>query len=223
MTTLRIPVTKAGNRMIEIETDQIPNDMYNLALEEGLKVMLNRGMSKVPAAKGLEGKELEAVRESAMLIAQANVEKLKESKLRKGRAAASSADGTKVSGVVQTEARRLAKEVVKNEIRAAGMKISHVEASEITKIANEMIASDPSFIADAKENIAKRTAMVAVGKDDAETKAAALAKLASLGGIHESPKLVAKAAETKAKKPLSKTQAGTVAPRKPKAEVHAGH
>jgi len=131
--------------------------------------------------------------------------------MRKGRAAAVSKDGTKVSGVVMTEARRLAKEVVKNEIRAAGMKISHVEASEITKAANEIIASDPSYIETAQANIEARTAKVVS------------VNIKSL--VHESPKLVAAAAKRKAESAvqLSSKQAGKVAPRKPKAEAQAGH
>ena len=78
-----------------------------------------------------------------------------------------------------TEARRLAKEVVKNEIRAAGMKISFVEASVITKAANELIAADPSFIENAKANIEARSAVKSA------------INIANL--VHESPKLVAKA------------------------------
>jgi hypothetical protein len=211
MAILKIPVTKAGNRQIEIDTASIPDEMYNLAVEEGLKILLNKGMSKVPAAKGLEGKDLDDVRNSAYLIAEANLVKLKEGKMRKGRAAAVSKDGTKVSGVVMTEARRLAKEVVKNEIRAAGMKISHVEASEITKAANEIIASDPSYIETAQANIEARTAKVVS------------VNIKSL--VHESPKLVAAAAKRKAESAaqLSSKQAGKVAPRKPKAEAHVGH
>lgn len=225
MAVLSIPITKAGNRPIEVDTQAVPDDMYNLALAEGLKVLLNKGMSKVPAAKGLEGKDLEDVKESAYLIAQANFAKLQAGQLRSGRAAATTASGAKVPGVVMTEARRLAKEVVKNEIRAAGMKISHVDASVITKAANELIAADPSFIEMAQANIEARTAKVVVGADEAATKAAALARLAELGGVEESPKLIAKAAAAKKDKPLSAKQAGKVAPRKPQAtpQSHPHH
>ena len=96
----------------------------------------------------------------------------------------------------------LAKEVVKNEIRAAGMKISHVEASEITKAANALIAADPAFIETATANIEARAAQK-VNVD-----------ISSL--IHESPKLVqaAEARKAASKAVLSKTQAGKAAPRK---------
>jgi len=216
-TTLPIPITKAGNKTIEISTDNIPDEMYNIALAEGLKVLLNRGMSKVPASKGLEGKELEDVHVSAYTIAEKNVEKLYAGELKGGRSIASK-DGDKVSGVVMTEARRLAKEVIKNEIKAAGMKISHVPAADITKAANALLTTDKSYLATAQANIEARMALVTKGKDEAEAKASALAMLQKLGGIAESPKLVKAAAERKAKekaeKGLSKTQAGIVAPRK---------
>jgi hypothetical protein len=203
MAILRIPITKAGNKPIEVDTDtDIPDAMYQLALEEGLKILLNKGMSKI-ATKGLEGDDLEGAKAAAFAKAEENFASLKEGKIKKGRATATDKNGGKVSGVVMTEARRLAKEVVKNEIRAAGMKISHVEASEITKAANALIAADPSFIETATANIEARAAKKVSGVD-----------IASL--IHESPKLVqaAEARKAASKTTLSAKQAGKAAPRK---------
>lgn len=203
MAILKIPVTKAGNRAIDIDTDVDLNDeMFRLALEEGLKVLMNKRMSKVPAQKGLEGKALTDAQDSAYAIAQENYESLKAGKLRKGRAATTTADGKKVSGVILTEARRLAKEVVKNEIKNAGMKVSHVAASDITKAANALIEADPSFIEQATANI--------------EARSHVKAKLDIAALVHESPKLVAAAEKAKAerKTQLSVKQAGKAAPRK---------
>ena len=210
MAILKIPVTKAG-KSIEFNTDNLPEDVYHKVMEsivfEGLKVLLNKGMSKITTAK-LEGKELEDAQEAAYVKGLENFENLMAGKVTKSRAASGA---SKVPGVIMTEARRLAKEVVKNEIRAAGMKISHVEASEITKAANELIAADPSFIEQATANIESRAAKP-VSVD--------ITKL-----IHESPKLVAKTEKAKAerKTQLSAKQAGKAAPRKPKAEAHVGH
>lgn len=211
MAILRIPITKAGNRPIEIDTDADLNDeMYLLALEEGLKVLMNKRMSKVPAQKGLEGKALSDAQDSAYAIAEENYASLKAGKLRKGRAGPTTADGKKVSGVIMTEARRLAKEVVKNEIRAAGMKISHVEASEITKAANALLDQDPSLIEQAKANLEAR-AQTPVALD-----------ITTL--IKESPKLVEKAEKAKKERKgqLSAKQAGKTAKRsKGEAQAHA--
>lgn len=197
MATLNIPVTKAG-RAIEVDPDTLPDAMYRMVVEEGLKVLLNKGMSKI-TTKGLEGDDLAKAKDAAYAKGLENLEALKSGKVKKGRAASGSA---KVPGVVMTEARRLAKEVVKNEIRAAGMKISHVEASEITKAANALIEADPSFIEQAKANIEARATIKSA------------VDIASL--VHVSPKLVKADEERKAaaKSQLSAKQAGKAAPRK---------
>lgn len=208
MAALKIPVTKAG-ASIEVESDNIPEDMFKLVVEEGLKVILNKRMSKI-MTKGLEGDDLTKAHSAAMSIASENLESLLASKTKRGRA---TTGASKVPGVVMTEARRLAKEVVKNEIRNAGMKVSHVEASVITAAANELIASDPSYVETATANIEARTA-----------KAVSI-NIASL--VHESPKLKAAAekakADRKANAPLSAKQAGKVAPRKAQPTHQATH
>jgi len=204
MATLKIAVTKAGNKPIEVNPDELPDEVYKMCLEAGIKHFINQRMSKI-TTKDLEGEQLAAAQAAAMKVAEENLTNLKEGKVRRGRAGATDASGKKVPGVVMTEARRLAKEVVKNELRAAGIKISHVEASEITKAANELIAADPAFVEQAKTNIEARSAKVTS------------INIASL--VHVSPKLVEKAEKAKAEKKsqLSAKQAGKVAPRKAKA------
>ena len=186
MATLNIPITKAGNRPIEVDPDSLPDTMYKLALEEGLKVLLNKGMTKILTAK-LEGEELATAQEAAYVKANENLGALQAGTLSKGRSTAvKNKDGSKIPAAVLTEARRLAKEVAKNEIRAAGMKISHVPASEITKAANAFIAADPYYLEQAAKNIEERaTKKVAVD-------------IASL--VHESPALVAASEKVKAER-----------------------
>lgn len=203
MGIMNIKITKA-NRTVAVETSELPDEAYQYVLQKGLEALLNARMSKV-LTKDLEGEKLADAQSAAAAIAEENLANLKAGKISKGRASAKDANGNKVSAVVMTEARRLAKEVVKNEIRAAGMKISHVEASVITKAANELIAADPSFIESATANIEGRK----------QVKSAI--NIADL--VHESPKLVAKAEKAKAerKTTLSAKQAGKAAPRKAKA------
>lgn len=210
MAILQVPITK-GNGTIAVDTDAIPAEMFSLAVMEGLKVLLNKKMSKVTGLTKMSGDELAKAHADAMKIAQSNFEDLMEGNLKSGRSAKSKSG---VPGAVMTEARRLAKAVVKDEIRKAGMKISHVEASEITKAANELIANDPSYIEQAKANL--------------ETRSKATPAIDIKALVSESPKLVAKANEKKAKEkanaPLSAKQAGKVAPRKgakPQASVNA--
>ena len=200
MATLNVPITKAG-AALSVDTDALPEEAFRAVVEAGLKALLNLGMSKI-LTKGLEGDKLSEAQAAALAKATENLDNLKAGKVKRGRSTAKDANGNKVSGPVMTEARRLAKEVVKNEIRAAGMKISHIEASVITKAANELIAADPSFITKATENL------------EARSQVKTTINISTL--VHESPKLVAKAEKAKAerKTQLSAKQAGKVAPRK---------
>jgi len=203
MSTMNIKVTKAG-KSLEVNLQDLPDEAYQFVLQKGLEALLNARMSKV-LTKDLEGEKLADAQSAALKIAEENLANLKAGKITKARGGAKDANGNKVAANVMTEARRLAKEVVKNEIRAAGMKISHVEASVITKAANELIAADPSFIENAKANIEARSAVKSA------------INIADL--VHESPKLVAKAEAERAerKTQLSVKQGGKIAPRKKKA------
>ncbi len=88
-------------------------------------------------------------------------------------------------------------------MKAEKIKISTVKASDITVAAKAFIEADPSIITTAEANLAAR----------AETPV----KINIKSLIQADPTLVAKAeakaAAAKAEKPLSKTQAGKVAPR----------
>lgn len=197
MATLNIPVTKAG-RSIEADPNALPDAMYRMVIEEGLKVLLNKGMSKI-ITKNLKGDDLAKAQDAAYEQGLKNLENLKTGNVKKGRSASTNA---KVPGIVLTEARRLAKEVVKNEIKAAGIRISHIPASDITKAANALIEADPSYIQQAQANIEAR----------AQIKSAV--DVTSL--VHIDPKLVKADEDRKAaaKKQLSAKQAGKAAPRK---------
>jgi len=191
---LKVPVTK-GKGIVEINTDELPDEVYREALLLGLKELANRGMSKLTKAstKGDEAK-LKAL---AMEQAAQNVDAIKAGKIRFSGAKVKSS----VSREVTTEATRLAKNVVKDEIKKAGQKISHYAASEITKAAKALLEADASYFKMAEENLAKRTA--------------APVKLNISGLIKADPKLVAKAEKDKAdrKAQLSAKQAGKTATR----------
>ena len=203
-TMLSIPITKAGIN-IEIDTANIPNDVYAEALLQGLKVLLNRGTSKITK----ETYPVEAERKEAALVKAAEqVEKVKSGDVKRGGKAKA-----KESAKVMTEARRIARNLVKDAMKEEGIKISHVKASEITAAANALIDQDPSIIEQAKANLTA-----------AETAPTAKINIKAL--IKEDPELVAKAEAKKAKeresKPLSKTQAGKVKPRgKPQPQANA--
>ena len=216
---IQIPIAKAGkNVMFEVDPDDInnlPAEVFAMVVKEGLKVVLNSRMSKLAAPSKLEGKAAEDNKAAALAKAEENLNDLKAGKLTKKTSAAKAAG---VDRAVMTEAMRLAKEVVKNECRKAGIKISHVPASEITAAAKVQVEGNPQYIEDAKANIAARANVLSV------------VDIKSL--VKESPKLVAEAEARKAdrKSQLSAKQAGKtdkrtakVPPRRPQSESHTAH
>jgi len=224
MTILSIPITKAGNALLDVDDNDLPEHVYKAALEEGLKVLLNKGMSKITGLKDMVADELAKAHADAMEIANKNLAALKAGTIKRARSKAAGA--AKVPVAVINAARRIAKEVLKDEIRQAGMKISHIAPRDLTRLANERIAEDPSYIAQATAEIEARSKITHLEGDEEAIKAAAQAKLAALG-LHEDPKLIKAAEEEKAKRKtqLSAAKAGkTAPPRKPKAtESHASH
>jgi hypothetical protein len=204
-TMLSVPITK-GKGTIEIDTASIPEDVYAEALLQGLKVLLNRGTSKVTKETWPNEEELKA---KAMEVAQEQLQLVMTSKIKFTGAPKAK---TKESGKVMTEARRLARNVVKDAIKAQGGKISHYEAKDITAAANELLKNDPSLVEQAKANLE------ALEKTPSHT-----VDIKSL--ISVSAKKVAQAEEKKAKEkanaPLSAKQAGKTAKRKPGPQVQA--
>lgn len=206
--TLNVPIVKA-KAVVPVNLDDLPDDVYREVMLQGLKVVLNRGMSKITIG---DLGDAEKVKEEALLKGNANLEALYEGKIR----FTGGAKGSKVSGAVKTEAMRLARNLVKDEIKRQGGKISHYEASEITKAAKDLLEQDDSLLEQAKTNLEAR-AKIAAGEGE---KLSAVTK-----GIKVSAKKVKaaedKAAKAKKDKPLSAKQAGMTAKTKPKAPLHA--
>lgn len=202
MAVLSVPIPKGGGATIDVDVDAIPQEAFSAIVLAGLEALLGKRMSKITGLTKLEGEDLAKAHEAAGKIAAENLSNIMANKVAAKRGKAK-ADG--VSREVKTEATRLAKAVVKDQIRAAGMKISHVAAKDITAAANELIANDPSYIETAKVNIEARSHI---------TPAIDIKSL-----ISESPALVAKAqAKSDANKAegLSAKQAGKVKPAKRK-------
>ncbi|MDR3572237.1 MAG: hypothetical protein P4L50_00110 [Anaerolineaceae bacterium] len=221
---VKIPIPKAGpDAFLEVDLDGsvMPDAIFQQIVLAGLEVVLNKRMSskKIGAITKKTGAELEAAQAEAMKVAKENLENLYKGSIgRKGKAKAKD----ELDRTVRTEARRLARELVKNEIRKAGGKPSHYSAAEITKFADVFIDRDASIIEKAKANLASREIIIPDKVDESE-KAKAKADLEALG-LKPDPKKVAKAEAEKAerKTQLSAKQAGAtkkVAGRsKPKAE-----
>ena len=221
MAKIMIPVAKAG-KGLEVDTDQISDPIFQYCFALGIKSLLSRGMTKVTKELITNDAEREA---EALRIAQVNLEGVYAGKVRMTGGVKAKA----ASGEVNTEAMRLARIIVKDEIKAAGGKISHYAASEITNAAKELVASNPDIVAEATANIAKRKeakpkVAIDVSKIAVSAKkvAEAEAKKATDKAKREAVK-VGKGTDT----PISAKQAGKTKPRavpskgKPQAPANA--
>jgi hypothetical protein len=192
---IHVPL-KNGAGSVEVYTGILPDDVYREALLQGLKVIAERAMSKITKTEYPD----EAERRVAIKAkAQANVEDMYAGKVK----ITGQATVKKASGAVMTEAMRLARNLVKDAMKANKIKINTVKASDITAAAKQLITNDPSIVTTAEANLAARSTTPI--------------KIDIMALVHADPELVAKAeakaAKARADKPLSKTQAGKVAPR----------
>ncbi|MGI0083674.1 MAG: hypothetical protein ACREBQ_01185 [Nitrososphaerales archaeon] len=208
MAILMIPISKAGNYQLPVDTEDadLPVEMYIRALEEGFKVLLNARMSKVTGVTTLKGDELAKAHAKAKEIADENYSRLMAGTLTKGRQKAS-ANGEPRE--VMTEALRLAKEIVKNQIRKNGGRISKVPMSKQTEVAREILATedknDPkSCVAKARVNLAERSNELVPEKVDYASRLVESTELIERGN---------RAAQ--AKKAKAKATANAKAPPKP--------
>lgn len=212
---VEIPITKA-KRSLQVNTREVPMEVFREAVYLGFKHLLNNGMTGEGfKTAGIAGAELEKVQTACFARAEENLKAIMAGEIRFS--GAPSAKAAKVPAEVKTEAMRLARAAVVQEIKNGGEKVSHYAKSDITKWAKEALENDPSYLKLAEEEIARRKATPV--------------KI-SLAGLKPDAKLV-KAAEDKAAarksakaKPetLSKTQAAIPARRGAvKPSAHATH
>jgi predicted DNA-binding protein len=170
MANLEIAITKAKGKAFVIDKARVNALLDNpRILEEAvtvyLGVMLNLGMSKLPATKELTGEALEAAQAKAMEVAEANFAAIEDgSKIgkRSGKAKSKAKEDQKVIN----EALRLCREVVRDRLKAAGIRLNTRKASEITEAAKRYFAEREDFyIAKAKTNLAEREAEVEANGD----------------------------------------------------------
>lgn len=207
MATVQVPVTKSKG-FVEIDPQSIPTEVWDAIVLEGLKAFVNKGMSKI-TTKGLEGEELSKAQAAAQAKAEENAKAILAGTIKlPGRKAKS-----KASGAVMTEARRLAKNFLKDEAKKQGIKVSYVAAKEWTAATKALLESDQgkAFIDQAEKNIKAR---------DEAPAASGISLAALIPGFDQAS---AKSAEATAKakergKQLSAKQAGMTAKRKPKAQ-----
>lgn len=138
-----------GKGSLDVDISKLPDDVYNEVVQKGLQSILGRGMGEIKTG-ALEGEELRRAQEAAMEVAAANLDKCYKGEIR-----FMAAKRTKVKGKERTEALRIAKQIVKDQMKAEGLKVSHYSAKEITAAAEQVLNDNPEILEQAKENLAK--------------------------------------------------------------------
>lgn len=188
------------------DLNSFDEDTYAEILILGLKALLNRGMDKaVGPVKDLEGDKLAAAQAAAISNAQKNFTKLQSGDVKK-----TTAKSAKTSGVVNTEAMRLARTIIKDAIKLSGQKVSYIEASTITAMAKTYLGQHPELIEQAKASIEARNAEVSKTGTGLEDLVKAVPVSAKKKKAAEDA-----AAKKKAEAQLSAKQAGKTEKHKP--------
>jgi hypothetical protein len=227
MAIYSVPVKGGGK--IDIDTEKLNDDMFAALVYEGLAVVLSKGpgASKITKGNYANASEYEAA-------GVASAEKQRDV-LYAGEYAPRGTKKAKtgVPAAVMTEARRRAKNLLKDQYKRDGGKPSQVDGKDWTIAANLYLETPDgvAIIAEVKEIMAQ-----------SKTKPAAVPSNI-LAGIKPSEKLIAKAEKKKAEAKVDKDQASAkqagkvetktkpatkpamkpVPPAKPAATQHAAH
>lgn len=213
MATLSIPIPKAG-MTFEVDTDAImdlPNDVLKEILFQGAKQVLNRGQTKhASVSKDAESPKKQAAQEAIMEVVEKTWNACKEGTIRitGGKAKTKGLDRE-----IKVEAMRLGRLIVKDALKAAGKKVSHYAAKDITALAEEFLGTEggAETLAQARATVEARKA-----KESAPT--------IDLSKIKEDAGLVEKAEKAAAAKKKPKAEGKMPPPKgKPAPAQHAGH
>ena len=209
---VHVPISKAKTTL-EVSIEDIPAEDWAEVILQGLKVVLNRGASKV--TKAAHKGDVEAMKTDALRVANKQLEMLYAGEIKKSAPGKAS---TKTPYKVRLEAMRLAKVFVNEELKRQGLKPAHYETKDKTAMAAAYLETEAAKTtwARAEKNVADREAPVASDEVTSLFKT-----------LKVSDKLVKKAADKAAKdkagKPMSKTQAGKVKARTKGEPSHATH
>lgn len=194
---------------VEIDAMAIPGEVFTDIILRGLTEYVNKTATS-KAAGGitkLEGKALEDRKAELRKRVEANVEAINTGVGYKAKGTKAKGDG-KVPAAVKTEAMRIARNIVKDEIKKAKQKINSYANSEITAFAKAALEANPEWYQLAEKNLAERATVPIKGLDVSKMKVD-VAKVAKA----EADK-AARAGKKGKGGQLSATQAGIVAPKK---------
>ena len=139
-----------GKDTLEVETSALPIEVYDEALALGIQALVNRGQSKITGTSIPDDEERAA---EAIKVAEKTLADMYAGKIRRT-SGVKSAKGAR--GEVAVEARRLAKFYVKEQLKEEGLRVSLIKPAVITRLAQELIDSDPDITKEAEANVAAR-------------------------------------------------------------------
>lgn len=216
-TIIEVNVPKAKTKL-KLNWDSLDLDTKLAIIQAGAEKIVQAATAKITKKDEPDETKMAVL---ALEAAEEKLEQIHSGKWKPGRKASVG----KVAGVVMTEARRLAKNIVKAQIKAANQRISDYEAKAITEAANLYLSEHEELIAQAQASIEA-------------SKNLASAAAVNVAAIPVSPSKVAKNNEKKAaakaatlaknagkpgpQKSTIKTQA-PIPPRRPAPESHVTH
>lgn len=154
---LAIPITKGGQTyVVDVDFDQFSEEVFREICARGARELLETGLTKVTKSNYPDQAEREG---AAQALAQKNLGKMLEGDI-KFTVTGKKKKAGPGKGAVTTEAMRMARAEVKEEMKRQGIKVSHVEPKEITRCAKEILEGEdgPEIWAAAEEAVAKRQA-----------------------------------------------------------------
>jgi hypothetical protein len=207
MTILSIPIVKAKGQFVSVDTEAVPEAVYQYCLELGLKSLINRGVSNHKQENFPTLAEFET---ESVAIAMRQYDAMVAGKTR-----IVGSKKTKEAGAAwMVEALRIAKISAKEQVKATGkIAVSKVKAAEWTKLAKAMIDADPEHW--------ERVAMDSLSR----SATAPVKGLDLLSMVQEDPELVRKAEKKKAdsKKATAAKAAGKTTKPPAKAKKNPSH
>lgn len=211
-----IKITKAKTS-IAVEFDDLPDEVKVFIVEQGLSKLLNGATAKETSATTPDETARAA---NSLALANKKLDALKAGQFKR----TSRGDG-KVAGVVMTEARRLAKNIIKAGIKKEGKRISDFEAKAITEAANAYIGEHPELIETAKASIeanAKLAQSVAVNVAAIPVSPAKVAKNEKKKAEAKAETLAKNAGKPGPQKSATKKQAAKPVPTRPAPQAQPG-
>src|SRR6202035_3347651 len=137
---------------VTINTDDLGNDVYRAIFQLGLDALYAKANGATKALAGitkLEGKALEDRKAEVKKAADKTTEQLVSGII-------PGAKAPKASGAVNTEALRLAKNMVRDLIKSSGQKVGAYSAKELTAAAKVVFERNPHLVKLAEKNLAER-------------------------------------------------------------------